>query len=443
MTTTDGYTCTLCNGERTGDTPVIKSDGMGVESAAINLRWFDEPDTRDFCLCQLVILTSQVGEEHDDTKRLMETYMLPLYRRHHIRFVEVARGGRSQADGIVVLQDTREPYVLHTRPTPELPYYTLGEELLGGGTVPQFGGEHRCALKFKGFVIETWIEQYFKPARFRHVFGYNSDEQRRADNCTAATRKRNEAEAAARPAAADPEHTVAVFGFNAGETGRADRARTYDAAQRRTSTFPLLDWGWDREACEAYIELQVGERWEKSACVFCPFNSEASKQTPRGMARFARHPQATADALMIEHMSLALNPRGLLYAKLALREIVNPEASAIFDERLTQAEWSLYRVRRIYSKKGKADRCVEVTARGTREEMQAQLRRTPGDRDSRLGIDYVYLQRRVEDVYPAREEFYVAAPAYVDTKARYGVAWFEAKWTPAGAQLGLLQAAGV
>jgi hypothetical protein len=31
--------------------------------------------------------------------------------------------------------------------------------------------------------------------------------------------------------------------------------------------------------------------------------------------------------------------------------------------------------------------------------------------------------------YPAREEFFTAAPAVVEAKARYGMPWFDAKWS--------------
>lgn len=431
------YTCPLCHGARTGDTPVIKSDGMGVESVAITLRWLAEPETRDFCLCQLVVITAQTGDEHADTIRLMEQHVLPLYRRHHIRFVEVARAGHSQADGIVVLQDTRQPYRLHREGA-----YRLSEELITGGTVPQFGGEHRCALKFKAFVIETWLTDYFAAERIRQVFGYNVEEPKRAAKCVTATERRN-AENGYGP-------TYAVFGFNADEQARADRAQKYDGPHR-TSVFPLIEWAeralafavafpyhaaafvllvarvGSREWCLWYIFEWFGVWWEKSACVYCPFNSEASKQTDRGMARLAAHPEETAEALMLEHMSLAMNPRGLLYAKLALRQIAPAYARGIYEGRLDAVEWRLYRVRRVYSRKGKADRCVEVQHRGTRARMTERLAQLPGVRETRLGIEYVYVERRGE-VYPAFEEFYVAAPGYVADKARYGLAWFEAKW---------------
>jgi hypothetical protein len=42
-------------------------------------------------------------------------------------------------------------------------------------------------------------------------------------------------------------------------------------------------------------------------------------------------------------------------------------------------------------------------------------------------IRYLYTER-CGSAYPTREGFYVAAPAVVETKARYGVARFEEHW---------------
>jgi hypothetical protein len=44
-------------------------------------------------------------------------------------------------------------------------------------------------------------------------------------------------------------------------------------------------------------------------------------------------------------------------------------------------------------------------------------------------INYVYVQRRAEATYPTREDYYTAAPAVVETKARYGLPWFEEQWS--------------
>lgn len=43
------------------------------------------------------------------------------------------------------------------------------------------------------------------------------------------------------------------------------------------------------------------------------------------------------------------------------------------------------------------------------------------------GLRYVYRERK-RSTYPAREEFYTVAPAHVETKAKYGIPWFDQRW---------------
>jgi hypothetical protein len=45
------------------------------------------------------------------------------------------------------------------------------------------------------------------------------------------------------------------------------------------------------------------------------------------------------------------------------------------------------------------------------------------------GIPYIWCQRRSETEFPTREEFWTIAPAIVESKARGGLAWFDAKWS--------------
>jgi len=123
------------------------SNGLGVESVAILLRWLLEPAIRDFPLEDLIVVTAMVGAEWPDTANDFEKYMLPLFRQHQVRFVQVARGGHLEQDGIVVLRDSRSTDRLFIEGA-----YTLTQELESVGTVPQYGSEHRCSLKFKAFV---------------------------------------------------------------------------------------------------------------------------------------------------------------------------------------------------------------------------------------------------------------------------------------------------
>lgn len=403
---------------------VVLSYGMGVESTAIFMRWVNDAKSRDFDLQDLVVITSQTGDEYPDTKVLVEKHFLPLIRKHNIRFVEVARAGHLEEEGIVIMQDTRNPREVHIDGTyPGGTYYKLSDELRTNGTVPQFGGEHRCALKFKAFVIEKWLaDNLYDQEEIHHAFGYNSDEESRIASSEEGIKARNEGQ------------TPVAFGFNADEEDRIERSKEYNSSIR-IGLYPLEKWKWNREACHDYIKSVCGNRWEKSACVYCPFNA----CTPEKIERMKRYPAQVAQGVMLEHVSLSMNPRGTLYAKGALVDILQKDGAKeilnAYNQKLDKMPWALYRVRRVYSKKGTADRCVEKLETGTRASMGDRLikaaRAGKLEIVTKRAITYVYTKTRVEDQYPAVEDFFVAAPAVVETKARYGVDRFERVWKTA------------
>lgn len=302
--------------------------------------------------------------------------------------------------------------------------YKLSDELRAAGTVPQFGGEHRCSLKFKAFVIETWLRDRFQvPAK--HAFGYSLDEPKRV--------------AKSEQAMADQ----VAFGFSSEEPGRAHRASSYDRPNR-TGFYPLIEWAWTRQMSLDYLLSKLGVLWEKSACVYCPFNQLG----PDALRRHKQHPAQVAQALELELVSLTLNPRGTLYKKQSLYEYAdqsgNAEAIAAFDERLARQSWRVYRVRRIYGakkdahgqilteRKGQALRAVEHYSGKLSKQEAVKLLQTKADQlraklEHKRGISYLY-QQRVGLMYPTREEYFVAGPAVVDAKARYGLEWFEEQW---------------
>lgn len=406
----------------------VMSNGLGVESVAILLRWLEEPATRDFCLNDLTVITAMTGDEWPDTRRDFEQHILPRFREHGVRFVQVARAGHSERDGIVVLDDSRSPSRLYIEGA-----YTLSEELLTAGTVPQFGGEHRCSLKFKAFVIETWLEQHLWQS-IRHSFGYNAEEKERI--------AKSEAAIAAR----------VTFGFNSEETERVRKGKRYDRPSR-IGHYPLPEWGWSRERCFDYILQLTGVRWRKSACKFCPF-ARINEELIRRQKEF---PNEVADSMLLERLSLAMNHRGQLFKDQPLYQIVerseNRQALDIYDARVNGTAWALYRVRRIYhakplyqgggkhkrvighdhSKKGNVQRCVErleefvsSAKAGERLIEIAEAKRFPICR--RHGLTYVFVQQSGTR-YPTIEDYFVTAPALVETKARNGVEKFDRNWS--------------
>lgn len=390
---------------------IYLSWGMGVESTAILLRWLIDPTSRNFPLSQLSVITAQTGDEHRDTKALCERYILPLLRANNIRLVQVARAGRLEQDGIEVLDDSPQPHKIHIEGS-----YKLSDELLFAGTVPQFAGVHKCALKFKAFVLDEWLVQE-QPGTYRHAFGYNAEETSRISKSEYATTQR------------------IAFGFNSDEQNRVSRANEYSTIQRSTF-YPLVDWHWNREACNNFLYSILNIRWPRSFCTFCPFAS--LKGT--AIERLTDEPQQLAHALMVEYTSLCFNHRSTLYKTRSLISLIrdqNPQAIDAFHQLRQRTPMATYRVRRIMTSKGHGHRCTEQLTDTDLNQLITQYRlnpvmQHPGDYD----IETAFAIEREFDHFPTREEFYVRAPDTVASRARHGIPWFEAKWREA-AQAGL------
>lgn len=316
-------------------TQVVLSEGLGVESTAILVRWIMEPETRPCDLKDLIVITAMTGDEYPDTKRDFETHVLPLLKQHGVRYVQVARAGHLEADGIVILDDSRAPEMLFVDGK-----YKLSDELALAGTLPQSGGEHRCAQKFKAFVIEKWLEDNIYAAdEIHHAFGYNADETKRVAKSQDAIARRNEGA------------TPVVFGFNSEEPKRAARAAEYDT-QKRVGVYPLVEWGWNRQACFDYLQKHFGIIWKKSCCSYCPFVNLSKEGALDRMKEF---PAEVAKALLLERVSLSLNHRSTLYSTKALIDVAiandMDQARKDFERAISGMQWALYRVRRIYKKR--------------------------------------------------------------------------------------------
>src|ERR1017187_10249458 len=97
---------------------------MGVESTAILMRWLKEPACRPCSLDRLIVLTAMTGDEYADTVTNVEECILPILRQYGVRFVQVARHGHLEADGITILSDTDQPNRLYAEGD-----YKLSDEL--------------------------------------------------------------------------------------------------------------------------------------------------------------------------------------------------------------------------------------------------------------------------------------------------------------------------
>jgi len=391
---------------------VVINWGMGADSSAILARIMTEDIARaelgvEDDYSNLIVLTAQVGHEYGETQRLGETYLLPMMAERGIRLVQVARAGKSLRDGYVVLDDSREPTQLHTAGV-----FTLGDEMLAGGTVPQVRPFSRtCSQKFKGEPLDRWLKAEFDGAPFVQVMGFNAEEQNRADR--------------------DDSYSGSERGLN------------------RSTRYSLIEWGWTRKMLEDYLEAMFGEPWAKSCCTFCPFQATVEGR-PEVLARIRRQPSAAAEALFIETCSTALNPLQPLFAwrgtgALGFFETAEggeaDEAFELLAEQLESSTWAVYRARRVVwtsvNSKGRKQkngrRNLSIVAEGSEAEVLSRLMSLAVlmggqvEQDER-GHRRVWVERRDSEAQATREECYVIAPKAAIEKTGNG---FAKKWEEA------------
>jgi hypothetical protein len=86
-------------------------------------------------------VTRYRGQEWPTTRRLVEEHLLPLMAAAGVRYLQVARHGPRQEDGIDILSDSRAPDRLQL-----VGAWTLADEMFDGGTVPQTTGDRLCSV---------------------------------------------------------------------------------------------------------------------------------------------------------------------------------------------------------------------------------------------------------------------------------------------------------
>ena len=101
---------------------------------------------------------------------------------------------------------------------------------------------------------------------------------------------------------APPALTATQYlGISTNETRRAKPAREAWITNR----FPLIEHGWDRMACTAWLDKHYpGHPVSRSACYFCPYHSAADWHEIR-----ERYPSMYADATAMDRQ-MAEHPRG-------------------------------------------------------------------------------------------------------------------------------------
>lgn len=385
---------------------VVINLGMGVDSAAIVLRYLTDPASRDFDWDDAVVITAMTGDEFAQTGHDMETHILPLLRRDRVRYVQVARAQRhvtKSGGGIVVLSDSTQPTHVHLEGA-----YTLSDELLEAGTLAQRSGSRLCSVHAKGDVLDPIIAQLTEARPYRQVLG-----------------------------------------FEANEPTRAAKDRTYNTPLR-TGLYPLIEWGWTRAACVEFIaSVTGGVIWEKSACAACPFALSTKAGLARVLARYAHEPAAGIATLFQEHVALCMNPAQTLLPGRSARSAVQAaglhDILAGLEAKLARTEHALYEVRRILrprtedpSKMANASRSVKAIATGRRKQLHSRLAALAehtghGVVTDEHGIARVHLRTRAS-TFPTSEHFYVVFPGVVKDKQP---AAFEAHWAALHPQPGL------
>lgn len=365
---------------------VLLSYGLGKHSTAAAVELIENPSRRDFDLDQLIFVTAMTGDEWDSTQDQVTGHILPILRRHRIRYVQIARTGARERDGITVLSDTDQPRRVFTEGV-----YKLSTEMRTSGVVPSLCGTRKCSLKMKGWVINRWVEQNLDRTTLRQIIG-----------------------------------------FHAGEGYRVEREQRFYTGETAPIEHPLIRWGWDDAACLAHLRTRFGVEWKNSACDFCMF----AGGKPEVIRRFREEPASGAKAIIIERTARAINPRITLYSRRSVEDLLradgNEEAIGRADEELRRGEWTLMRVRRIRYTKILVHRRTETLARGTRADMNTWLEREAARRrvplTSEGGHSRLYLLRPPEAAaYPHAEEMIVVAPGTVADKSRANFArrWHE------------------
>ncbi|MEV0996903.1 hypothetical protein [Nonomuraea sp. NPDC050202] len=377
---------------------VILSYGLGADSTAILTRWLSARSSRNFDLKDLIVVIAQTGDEHLETGHLVETHVFPLLAKHRIRTIQVARASNSQRDGIVTLDDTTEPTTCYIQGA-----YRLSDEMVEVATVPQTGGIRKCSLKAKGWPLDVLIAQLTGGEEFVHVVGFETDELTRM-----------------------------MRDMPLGLPGRIP-------------SYPLIEWGWDREQCEWEIFDHFKVWWPKSACSFCPFALASAAGLARALPRYVANPYEAFKALTMEYLAVAANPRqGLIGGRQLYDALLDfeggPGLLADFQEHLNCMPWAIYDVRRAFRasaddmmKAANAARSMTRVAAGDRADMVRLLdymatHHLPSGARYEIGRHQrVWIHER-NLYYPCPEQAFVTAPALAIDKANksFDQAWEEA-----------------
>ncbi|WP_017302623.1 hypothetical protein [Nodosilinea nodulosa] len=324
---------------------VLFNFGAGVESSALLCKWIFDPSSRPIDpntgrpieLHQIIVLFAITGLEYQSTKFLVETFILPLLRQHGIRLIQVGRAGPSQKDGIIVASDSTCPaeFICTREDADRLGIWKLSDEHDISASTPKLGRPHTCAMKYKGFTLDSaiFILEFYARGERLHQPIVAAD--------LAQARK------AAKGKSKAPVLWGPVLGYNLDEAGRMSRSSEY-GCRGEQYLYPLITvLKWDRADCFNYLKSLFGVDWKKSACTRCPFVEEWS-----AVERYQLEPYGAVDAVQAEFNTLVLNDRMHLFSHHSAFTFTKkylPEVDHLVADSLAQIDtWALFRVRRAY-----------------------------------------------------------------------------------------------
>ncbi|MCX5425960.1 hypothetical protein [Streptomyces sp. NBC_00078] len=174
------------------------------------VKMLEDPAAPGVDPARTMVLHELTGSEWPATRAHAAQYVLPLLREHRVRLVQVSRAGRSLE--IAVMDDSRQPERIVKRGP-----WALEDEYESNGTVPQQGGIRLCSLHAKGEVGDALVAEEIGDRPFRQVMGFNAD-----------------------------------------EVGRSLRDGAANKNPLRQGVYPLIEWRWGRERCEAFLYDRFG-----------------------------------------------------------------------------------------------------------------------------------------------------------------------------------------
>lgn len=212
--------------------PLVISFGGGVDSTAMLIGYAEEGTIPD------AVLFADTGAEHPETYehvRVTIPWLLGLLKFPELTIVRyVPKRPKNGA------------------------YTTIEEQCLVNRTLPSAAfGMKKCSQKWKGGPLDAWVAEHYK----EHISAGGKVDR--------------------------------AIGYEANETRRGGGQGSID--KRFNWVYPLREWGWTREDCEAKIASWSLAPVRKSACIFCPYSKPSEV---RELAQ--EHPELAARAIAVE-----------------------------------------------------------------------------------------------------------------------------------------------